>query len=60
MDTTLVDLIKTAGKALTWVVLAASFLFSLKGDLRVMDAKLDGINMRVGRLESYIDSLHGN
>jgi hypothetical protein len=49
---------KSAGKVLTWLVIGASFLFNLKGDIRVLDAKIDGLDYRLGRIEAIMDSFH--
>jgi hypothetical protein len=49
---------KAAGKVLTWLVIGASFMFSLKGDIRVLDTKIDGLDYRLGRIEAAMDSFH--
>ena len=45
-------------KVVTWLVVGASFMFSLKGDIRVLDTKIDGLDYRLGRIESIMDSFH--
>ncbi|ANS04437.1 hypothetical protein [uncultured Mediterranean phage] len=52
------EFLKAAGKVLTWLVIGASFLFNLKGDIRVLDTKIDGLEYRLGRIEATMDSFH--
>ena len=39
-------------------MIGASFLFTLKGDLRVLDTKIDGLEYRLGRIEATMDTFH--
>ena len=52
------ELLVSIGKVLTWLVVGASFMFSLKGDIRVLDTKIDGLEYRLGRIEATMDSFH--
>ena len=52
------ELWQAAGKLLLWLVIGASFLFTIKGDLRVLDTKIDGLEYRLGRIEATMDTFH--
>ena len=52
------ETLMNVGKVVTWLVVGASFMFSLKGDIRVLDTKIDGLDYRLGRIESIMDSFH--